>query len=115
MHEFTAAEVFEPFRPLMPDAEARRMAALLCAPVDMEAILAEPPQVSGGSGIPYWSVPTVNFSRDTLILLSLVSAEAAAKVDRYRGQLRDAGAISAQDEEEWQRRREALAMWRDAK
>ena len=43
MHEFTGSEIFEAFRPLMPEAEARRMADFLSAPVDMDAILAESP------------------------------------------------------------------------
>jgi hypothetical protein len=56
----------------------------------------------------------VNFSRDTLILLSLVSPETAAKVERYRSRMRNAGAISAQDDEQWQRRHKEFTAWRDA-
>jgi len=114
MHEFTGSEIFEAFRPLMSEAEARRMADFLSAPVDIDAILAESPHNENGPGLPYWPIPTVNFSRDTLILLSLLSAETAAKVDRYRAWLRDAGAIRPQEEEEWRRRREEFAAWRDA-
>jgi hypothetical protein len=114
MHEFTASEIFWAFRPFMPEAEAHRIADFLSAPVDMDAILAQPPHNQNGPGLPFWPIPTVNFSRDTLILLSLFSAETAAKVDRYRAQLRDAGAIGRQEEEEWQQRHRELTAWRDA-
>ena len=113
MHEFTAAEIFEALRVGMPDADARRLADHLAQPVDMDAILADPPQNQNGPGVPYWSIPTINFSTDTLILLSLVSASTAAKVDRYRAEMRAAGAIKPQDDDEWQRRRDQIAGWRD--
>ena len=114
MHEFTPSEIFEAFRPLMPEAKARQMADFLTEPIDMEAILAEPPHNQNGPGLPHYPIPTVNFSNDTLILLSLLSAETAAKVDRYRAGLRDVGAIGPEAEEEWDRRRQELAAWRDA-
>ena len=114
MHEFTASEIFEAFRPLMPEADARRIADSVSEPVDMEAILAKPPHNQNGPGLAYWPIPTVNFTTDTLILLSLLSPETCAKVDRYRARLRDAGAIRPHEDAEWQRRRQELAAWRDA-
>ena len=114
MHEFTASEIFESLRPVMPETEARRLADFLAEPVDLDAILAKPPQNQDGPGLPHWDIPTVNFSSDTLILLSLVSTETAAKVDRYRAELRDAGAIQPRDDEEWNRRRQEFVEWRDA-
>ena len=112
-HEFTAAEIFEALRPFMPETEARRAADFLAEPVDLDAIRAEPPQNEGGSGLSYRTIPTTNFSIDTLILLSFVSTATADKVDRYRGRMRDAGAISPKDDEDWQLRRKELAAWRD--
>jgi len=112
-HEFTAAEIFEAFRHVMPEAEARRAAAFLAEPVDLDAIRAEPPQNEGGPGLSYRTIPTTNFSTDTLILLSLVSDAAAAKVDRYRANMRNAGAISPKEDEDWNRRRKEFADWRD--
>jgi hypothetical protein len=114
MHEFTASEIFEALRRVMPEAEARRIADFLAEPVDLDAIRAEPPQNQRGPGLSYWTIPTVNFSPDTLILLSLVSTETAAKVDRYRAELRDAGAIQPHDDQEWNRRRQQFVAWRDA-
>ena len=114
MHEFTASEIFEALRRGMSEAEARRAADFLVEGVDIDAILAGPPQNQDGSGVPSWDVPTVNFSQDMLILLSLVSTETAAKVDRYRAEQRDAGAIQPQEDEAWQRRRQQFAAWRDA-
>ena len=112
-HEFTTAEIFEAFRPFMTEAEARHAADFLTEPVDLDAIRAEAPQNEGGPGLSYWTIPTTNFSPDTLILLSLVSEVTAAKVDRYRSRMREAGAISPEDEETWQRRRKEFAAWRD--
>jgi hypothetical protein len=114
MHEFTASEIFEALRRGMSEDEARRAADFLAEEVDIDAILAGPPQNPDGPGVPSWDVPTVNFSQDMLILLSLVSSTTAAKVDRYRAQLRDAGAIQPQEDEAWQRRRQQFAAWRDA-
>ena len=114
IHEFTASEIFEALRRVMSEAEARRAADFLAEEVDIDAIHAGPPQNPDGPGVPSWDVPTVNFSHDLLILLSLVSTETAAKVDRYRAELRDAGAIQPQEDEAWQRRREQFAAWRDA-
>ena len=114
IYEFTASEIFEALRQVMPETEARRIADSVTEPVDMEAIVAQPPNNPNGPGLPYWPIPTVNFTSDTLILLSLLSAETAAKVDRYRARLRNAEAIPPHEEEAWQRRRQELAAWRDA-
>jgi hypothetical protein len=112
--DFTSAEIFNALRLVMPEVEARRLADSVSKPIDEESIPSQPLQNQAGPGLPYRSIPTVSFSTDTLILLSVVSADTAAKVDRYRAQLRDAGAIGPREEEAWQRRRAELAAWRDA-
>lgn len=75
------------------------MAEFLTKPVDVDEVLARRPHNRNGPGLSYLDIPTVNFSGDILILLSLLSPETAAKVDRYRAEMRDAGAINRYAEE----------------
>ena len=97
----------------MPEGRARQMAVEMARPVDLDAILASEPQRAIGSGLEYHTIPTSNFSTDTLLLLSLVSVETAAKVDRYRSEMYG-GAADPTVEREWQRRRAELAAWKEA-
>ncbi len=90
------------------------MAEFLTKPVDVDEVLARRPHNRNGPGLSYLDIPTVNFSGDILILLSLLSPETAAKVDRYQAEMRDAGAINRYAEEGWERRRRELKAWRDA-
>lgn len=113
-HEFTTAEIVDALRPIVPKAEAHRMAEFLTKPVDVDEVLARRPHNRNGPGLSYLDIPTVNFSGDILILLSLLSPETAAKVDRYQAEMRDAGAINRYAEEGWERRRRELKAWRDA-
>jgi hypothetical protein len=112
-HEFTAAEIFAALRPLLGDAPAWQVAEDARAPVDLDARRAEPLRNAEGPGLAYRPVPTVNFTTDTLLLLSLVSEETAAKVARHRAALYR-GAAPEAAEREWQRRRAEMAAWRDA-
>jgi hypothetical protein len=112
-HEFTAAEIFAALRPLLGDVQAWQVAEHATAPVDLDALRAEPLRNAEGPGLAYRPVPTVNFTMDTLLLLSLVSDEAAAKVARFRATLYR-GAAPEAAEREWQRRRAEMAAWRDA-
>jgi hypothetical protein len=86
-HPFTEDELYCAFRLMKaPEAEAREAAQALVA-VQRQRLL---------------------FVDDTPILLSLLSAEVHAKVERYRAALRGNAPPDPAEEAEWQRRRAEL-------
>jgi len=114
MHEFTATEIFEALRRVAPEREAWLAAEDATALVDMEAIRSSPSARPSGQGLAYVPVPTMNFTEDMLVLLSLVSDETAAKVERYRELLRGGAALTEEEARAWTTRRAELTEWRDS-
>ena len=104
-HPCTPDDLFEVMRLILPDAEARAVAYRAFLPIGPDGNVAPPGTPSIVEGIVY--------TEDTLILLSLLSTESNARVERYvtqtRGRPRDAA-----EQEQWDRRRAELKAWREA-
>jgi hypothetical protein len=114
-HEFTEQELFEVFRRLVPDSQARLMAR---AGTRLDEVArtsdSSPRHPPAESGVAFTPEPTIDLTEDTLVLLSLLSEETARKVERYRRAAR--GGLDATQEEErrWEQRRSVLKAWADA-
>lgn len=92
---FSEEELYQALRLILPETEARAAAAPLPAPTAEHFAELQP-----GEHI----VRGINFTDDTLILLSLVSEELRVRVERYRARRRGAAPLDADDERAWQAR-----------
>lgn len=113
-HEFTTAEIVDALRPIVPEAEAHRMAEFLTKPVDVDEVLARRPHNRNGPGLSYLDIPTVNFSGDILILLSLLSLKPRRRSIDIKPRCVTLGPSTAMPKKGWERRRRELKAWRDA-
>ena len=96
--QFTERELFLALRLFMPESEAAEIARAATGPLDEREREAGATRVQG-----------VMFSDDVLIAISLVSEEAAAKVDRYLSD--DPRFQRAEQRDRWEDRRKQMAEW----
>ena len=93
MHRwFTEEELFELYRRVAPEDQARVMARASASPVTSEGHVTD-------------------FTLDTLVLFSLQSDEARQRAERY---LTGGHAMEPDVKETWERRRAELKPWVDA-
>ena len=101
-HPFTQQEVFEGLRRFFPEEEARKLAA-------DAAVQAVAPKDSAASGTTPRPEGAIDFSQDVLIVMSFLSEETRAKVERWRR--RGGREPSAEEQRAWERRRIELQEW----
>lgn len=105
---FTYDELLSVFKRVAPASEASALAQGVLA-----ADLVSPSESHGG-GIAYRSMPHVELTQDTLILLALLSETTAMKVRDFRDKLRAGQPESKAEAEAWTNRYADLKRWADA-
>jgi hypothetical protein len=108
---FTEEELFEVYRRMLPEPDARELAraSAMRAPDEIEG-----PVRSGESELSYRSVAHSHLTFDTLVLLSLLSDEMNAKVERYLVSQREGHQMTGAERAHWERRRAELREWANA-
>jgi hypothetical protein len=122
-HPFTEEELYQLSRLFGSDADARAEARELMVPLgdteDVKPIRkrSAPAPASpemerlereGWTRVEFKSVPSLQFTEDTLILLSLLSEELRDKVERYRRSRRGISGFLPEEVERWEKRRAEL-------
>src|SRR5688500_15957970 len=100
-HLFTEQELFVVMRLFLPDDEARATAGEIMQGVNKHGQTVERSAESAVASV-------IDFSLDTLILLSLLSEETRLKVERWR---RRFGEPTAEAQRRWEARRAILVQW----
>lgn len=106
MHPFTYDELYQASKLVMSDSEAARFAAELAPGASVETL----GEARSSGALSFRTVGHSDLLEDTLVLLSLLSAETQRKVERYRLQLYS-GRIPSEEDARWRERVEQLRQW----
>ena len=106
-HEFTEEELFQVYRRVLPESEARFLARSSLP----SGRLGE--RQPGVPGLELQAVEHTDLSFDTLVMLSLLSDVAKAKAERYLASMYN-GHVPPAEQARWEQRRAEMRQWAEA-